>query len=174
MKTDWLKSILKEEEIPRVDAEFEELTESEELTDQQKLKAKWAGLEAIVGNQHRLSLIAADIVKHFEERNAILDGKAMIVCMSRRICVDLYAEIIKIKPEWHSDDDAEGTIKVVMTGSSSDPLQFQPHVRNKAKRKAIGERLKDPKDSLKLAIVRDMWLTGFDALVCTPFTLTSQ
>ena len=154
---------LKEEEKPRVDAEFEELTESEELTDQQKLKAKWARLEAIVGNQHRLSLIAADIVKHFEERNAILDGKAMIVCMSRRICVDLYAEIIKIKPDWHSDDDAEGTIKVVMTGSSSDPLNFQPHVRNKPKRKALGDRLKDPKDSLKLAIVRDMWLTGFDA-----------
>ena len=154
---------LKEEEKPRVDAEFEELTESEELTDQQKLKAKWARLEAIVGNQHRLSLIAADIVKHFEDRNAILDGKAMIVCMSRRICVDLYAEIIKIKPDWHSDDDAEGTIKVVMTGSSSDPLNFQPHVRNKPKRKALGDRLKDPKDSLKLAIVRDMWLTGFDA-----------
>lgn len=154
---------LKEEEKPRVDAEFEELTESEELTDQQKLKAKWARLEAIVGNQHRLSLIAADIVKHFEERNAILDGKAMIVCMSRRICVDLYDEIIKIRPDWLSDDDAEGTIKVVMTGSSSDPLNFQPHVRNKPKRKALGERLKDPKDSLKLAIVRDMWLTGFDA-----------
>ena len=154
---------LKEEEKPRVDAEFEELTESEELTDQQKLKAKWARLEAIVGNQHRLSLIAADIVKHFEQRNAILDGKAMIVCMSRRICVDLYAEIIKIRPDWHSDDDAEGTIKVVMTGSSSDPLNFQPHVRNKPKRKALGDRLKDPKDSLKLAIVRDMWLTGFDA-----------
>jgi type I restriction enzyme R subunit len=154
---------LKDEEKPRVDAEFEELTESEELTDQQKLKAKWARLEAIVGNQHRLSLIAADIVKHFEERNSILDGKAMIVCMSRRICVDLYAEIIKIRPDWHSDDDAEGTIKVVMTGSSSDPLNFQPHVRNKPKRKALGDRLKDPKDSLKLAIVRDMWLTGFDA-----------
>jgi type I restriction enzyme R subunit len=154
---------LKEEEIPRIDTEFEELTESEELTDQQKLKAKWARLEAIVGNKHRLSLIAADIVKHFEERNAILDGKAMIVCMSRRICVDLYAEIIKIKPDWHSDDDLEGTIKVVMTGSSSDPLIFQPHVRNKPKRKSLGDRLKDPKDSLKLAIVRDMWLTGFDA-----------
>jgi len=157
------KISLKEEEKPRVDAEFEELTESEELTDQQKLKAKWARLEAIVGNKHRLSLIAADIVKHFEERNAILDGKAMIVGMSRRICVDLYEAIIKIKPDWHSDDDAEGTIKVVMTGSSSDPLNFQPHIRNKPKRKALGERLKDPKDSLKLAIVRDMWLTGFDA-----------
>lgn len=154
---------LKEEEKPRVDAEFEELTESEELTDRQKLKAKWARLEAIVGNPKRIALIAQDIVNHFESRNAVLDGKAMIVCMSRRICVDLYSAIIKIKPEWHSDDDAEGVVKVVMTGSSSDPLPFQPHVRNKPRRKALGERLKDPKDSLKLAIVRDMWLTGFDA-----------
>jgi type I restriction enzyme R subunit len=157
------KISLKEEEIPRVDAEFEELTESEEITDQQKLKAKWARLEAIVGNQHRLALIAADIVNHFEARNAVLDGKAMIVCMSRRIAVELYAEIIKVRPDWHNDDDAAGTIKVVMTGSSSDPLNYQPHVRNKSKRKALGDRLKDPKDSLKLAIVRDMWLTGFDA-----------
>jgi type I restriction enzyme, R subunit len=154
---------LKEEEKPRVDAEFEELTESEELTDRQKLKAKWARLEAIVGNPKRIALIAQDIVNHFESRNAILDGKAMIVCMSRRICVDLYSAIVKIKPEWHSDDDAEGVIKLVMTGSSSDPLPFQPHVRNKPRRKALGERLKDPKDTLKLAIVRDMWLTGFDA-----------
>lgn len=154
---------LKEEEKPRVDAEFEELTESEELTERQKLKSKWARLEAIVGNEHRLELIANDIVKHFESRNEILDGKAMIVCMSRRICVDLYAQIIKLRPEWHSDDDADGSIKVVMTGSSSDPLSFQPHVRNKAKRKALGERIKDPKDKLKIAIVRDMWLTGFDA-----------
>lgn len=154
---------LKEEEKPRVDAEFEELTENEELSDKQSLMSKWGRLEAIVGNEHRLELIANDIVKHFESRNEVLDGKAMIVCMSRRICVDLYAQIIKIRPDWHSDDDADGTIKVVMTGSSSDPLSFQPHVRNKAKRKALGERLKDPKDKLKLAIVRDMWLTGFDA-----------
>ncbi|MCE4216978.1 type I restriction endonuclease subunit R [Aquirufa antheringensis] len=154
---------LKEEEKPRVDAEFEELTESEEQSQQHRLKSRWARLEAIVGNEHRLQLIAADIVKHFETRNETLDGKAMIVCMSRRICVDLYAQIIKIRPDWHSDDDKEGTIKVVMTGSSSDPLNFQPHVRNKAKRKALGERLKDAKDPLKLAIVRDMWLTGFDA-----------
>jgi type I restriction enzyme R subunit len=157
------KIILRDEEMPRVDDEFEELTESEEQTDRQRLKSRWARLEAIVGNEHRLKLIANDIVNHFESRNAALDGKAMIVCMSRRICVDLYAQIVKIKPEWHSDEDTEGTIKVVMTGSSSDPLNFQPHVRNKAKRKAMGERLKDPKDSLKLAIVRDMWLTGFDA-----------
>ena len=153
---------LKEEEKPRVDAEFEELTEREELSNRQLLKAKWARLEAIVGNEHRLELIARDIVKHFEQRNEILDGKAMIVCMSRRICVDLYDEIIKLKPEWHSDEDTAGTIKVVMTGSSSDPLKFQPHVRNKQRRKALGDRLKDPKDTLKLAIVRDMWLTGFD------------
>ena len=154
---------LKEEDKPRVDAEFEELTESEEQDNRQKLKSRWARLEAIVGNEHRLELIANDIVKHFESRNEILDGKGMIVCMSRRICVDLYAQIIKIRPDWHSDDDTDGAIKVVMTGSSSDPLNFQPHVRNKAKRKALGERLKDPKDKLKLAIVRDMWLTGFDA-----------
>ena len=157
------KITLKEEEKPRVDEEFEELTETEEQSQQHRLKSRWARLEAIVGNEHRLELIADDIVKHFESRNEVLDGKAMIVCMSRRICVDLYAQIIKIRPDWHSDDDKEGTIKVVMTGSSSDPLNFQPHVRNKGKRKALGERLKDPKDLLKLAIVRDMWLTGFDA-----------
>jgi type I restriction enzyme R subunit len=120
-------------------------------------------LEAIVGNERRLALIAKDIVQHFEARNSVLDGKAMIVCMSRRICVDLYDQIKKIRPEWHREEDTEGAMKVVMTGSSSDPLNFQPHVRNKAKRKAMGERLKDPKDSLKIAIVRDMWLTGFDA-----------
>jgi type I restriction enzyme R subunit len=154
---------LLEDEKPRVDEEFEELTESEEVTDRQRLKSRWARLEAIVGNERRLGLIAKDIVQHFETRNAVLDGKAMIVCMSRRICVDLYNEIKKIRPEWHSDEDNEGVMKVVMTGSSSDPLNFQPHVRNKAKRKAMGERLKDPKDTLKLAIVRDMWLTGFDA-----------
>ncbi len=156
---------LKEEEKPRVDEEFEELTESEEQSSRQLLKSRWARLEAIVGNEHRLELIANDIVKHYEAKNGAggIDGKAMIVCMSRRICVDLYDQIIKIRPQWHSDNDSEGSIKVVMTGSSSDPLNFQPHVRNKAKRKALGERLKDPKDSLKIAIVRDMWLTGFDA-----------
>jgi len=154
---------LKDEEKPRVDAEFEELTEAEEQSGRDKLKSKWARLESIVGNEHRLALIAADIVKHFEARTSVLDGKAMIVCMSRRICVDLYHQIIKIRPEWHSDSDSEGVIKVVMTGSSSDPLNFQPHIRNKANSKAIGERLKDPTDKLKIAIVRDMWLTGFDA-----------
>ena len=116
-----VKIHLKEDEMVRVDAEFEELTESEEQTDRQKLKSRWARLESIVGNEHRLELIAQDIVNHFESRNEVLDGKAMIVCMSRRICVELYAQIIKIKPDWHSDEDTDGTIKVVMTGSSSDP-----------------------------------------------------
>lgn len=154
---------LKEDEKPRIDDEFEELTESEELTAQQRLKSKWARLEAIVGNEHRLKLIAEDLVRHFEDRTSTLDGKGMIVCMSRRICVDLYNAIIKVRPEWHHNEDDQGAIKVVMTGSSSDPLSFLPHVRSKQRRKDIGERLKDPKDALKLAVVRDMWLTGFDA-----------
>jgi type I restriction enzyme R subunit len=154
---------LKEEEKPRIDEEFEELTESEETNSQERLKSKWARLEAIVGNEHRIKVIAEDIVRHFEDRNSILEGKGMIVCMSRRICVDLYAAIIAVRPDWHHEDDDQGAIKVVMTGSSSDPISFQPHVRSKQRRKDLGERLKDPKDPLKLAIVRDMWLTGFDA-----------
>lgn len=146
-----------------IDTEFEELTESEELTSRQKLRARWTRLEAIVGNEDRLKKIAEDIVFHFENRNAVLEGKAMIVCMSRRICVELYEEIIKIRPQWHNDEDDKGEIKVIMTGSSSDPLNMQPHIRNKPRRKAIGDRLKNPSDNLKLVIVRDMWLTGFDA-----------
>lgn len=152
-----------EDEKIKLDEEFEELTEEEELTDRQQLRAKWTRLEAIVGNQNRIKKIAEDLVFHFEQRNSVLDGKAMIVCMSRRICVELYHEVIKLRPGWHSDDDDKGTIKVVMTGSSSDVLHMQPHIRNKQRRKAIGERLKNPVDSLKLVIVRDMWLTGFDA-----------
>lgn len=152
-----------EEEKVKLDEQFEELTEGEELTNRQQLRAKWTRLEAIVGNPNRIKKIAEDLVNHFEQRNAVLDGKAMIVCMSRRICVELYEAIVKIRPNWHSDDDETGTIKVVMTGSSSDALHMQPHIRNKPRRKAIGERLKNPTDSLKLVIVRDMWLTGFDA-----------
>jgi type I restriction enzyme R subunit len=152
-----------EDEKVKLDEQFEELTEGEELTNRQQLRAKWTRLEAIVGNPNRIKKIAEDLVNHFEQRNAVLDGKAMIVCMSRRICVELYEAIVKIRPNWHSDDDETGTIKVVMTGSSSDALHMQPHIRNKPRRKAIGERLKNPTDSLKLVIVRDMWLTGFDA-----------
>jgi type I restriction enzyme R subunit len=152
-----------EDERVKLDEQFEELTETEELSNRQQLRAKWTRLEAIVGNPNRIRKIAEDLVFHFEQRNAVLDGKAMIVCMSRRICVELYEAIIKIRPYWHSDEDDKGTLKVIMTGSSSDALHMQPHIRNKQKRKAIGERLKNPSDSLKLVIVRDMWLTGFDA-----------
>ncbi len=152
-----------EDEKVSLDEQFEELTEGEELSNRQQMRQKWTRLEAIVGNPNRLQKIAEDLVYHFEQRNAVLEGKAMIVCMSRRICVELYEAIIKIRPLWHSDDDDKGTIKVIMTGSSSDALNMQAHIRNKPRRKAIGDRLKNPNDPLKLVIVRDMWLTGFDA-----------
>ncbi len=156
-----------DEQLSLVAEELEDYGEQEEGVSKrlESSKSKWARLEAIVGNPQRLALIARDIVNHFESREQVFDSKAMIVCMSRRICVELYTEIVKLKPEWHSDDDADGIIKVVMTGSSSDPLEFQPHVRNKPRRKALADRLKDPTDKLKIAIVRDMWLTGFDAPV---------
>jgi len=154
---------LKEEEKPHIDPEFEEVTEGEEETVRDKLRTKWARLEAMVGTEKRLGLIAKDIVNHFEQRLDVLDGKGMIVGMSRRICVDLYDAIIKLRPSWHSDDDDKGFIKVIMTGSASDPPHFQPHIRNKERREKIKQRMKDPADSMKLVIVRDMWLTGFDA-----------
>lgn len=153
---------LSEDEKPTLDEEFEEVTEGEEETSKEKLKGKWAKLEALVGSEKRLSLIADDILSHWAKRLEILDGKAMIVCMSRRICADLYAEITKRHPEWHSMDDGEGVVKVVMTGAASDPQSYQPHIRNKARLKDIEKRFKDPEDPLKLVIVRDMWLTGFD------------
>jgi len=152
-----------EDEKVHIDEQFEELTEGEELSNRQQMRAKWTRLEAIVGNPNRIEKIAHDLVYHFEQRNAVLEGKAMIVCMSRRICVELYEAITKIRPLWHSGDDDKGAIKVVMTGSSSDVLNMQPHIRNKQRRKDIGDRLKNPNDPLKLVIVRDMWLTGFDA-----------
>jgi type I restriction enzyme R subunit len=154
---------LKEEERPHIDPEFEEVTEGEEETVRQRLKTKWARLEAMVGTEKRIGLIAKDIISHFEQRLQVMDGKGMIVCMSRHICVDLYDAIIKLRPSWHSDDDDKGFIKVIMTGSASDPPSYQPHVRNKDRREFIKKRMKDPADPLKLVIVRDMWLTGFDA-----------
>lgn len=154
---------LKEEERPHIDPEFEEVTEGEEETVRQRLKTKWARLEAMVGTEKRVGLIAKDIINHFDQRLQVMDGKGMIVCMSRRICVDLYNAIIKLRPSWHSDDDGEGFVKVIMTGSASDPLSYQPHVRNKDRRELIKKRMKDPSDPMKLVIVRDMWLTGFDA-----------
>jgi type I restriction enzyme R subunit len=148
-----------------LDDEFEQITEGEEEAARESKKSKWTALEAVVGAEERLQRIAADLVQHFEQRQEIMEGKGMIVAMSRRIAVDLYAQIIKLRPAWHSDRDEEGAIKVVMTGSAGDPAAYQPHVRSKARRKALAERFKDPADPLRLVIVRDMWLTGFDAPV---------
>jgi type I restriction enzyme, R subunit len=154
---------LPEDEKPKTDAEVEELTEDEAESEQERLKRKWSAIEALVGSEKRLQLIAADLVQHFEDRVAALDGKAMVVCMSRRICIALYREIVALRPEWHSDDDNAGVVKIVMTGSASDPQDWQPFIGNKARRDLLAKRAKDPKDPLRLVLVRDMWLTGFDA-----------
>lgn len=154
---------LKETERPKLDAEFEEATEGEEVEHKERLKTKWAQLEALVGTEKRLNLIAEDLVKHFERRLEAMDGKAMIVCMSRRICVEIYKAITAIRPDWHHDDDGAGILKIVMTGSASDPVDWQSHIRNKPRREELAKRFKDPKEPFKIVIVRDMWLTGFDA-----------
>ncbi len=157
------KLSLKEEQKPVIDEEFEEVTEGEEEDRRTALRSKWAALEAVVGEEKRVGLVAEDLVRHFEARLGAMDGKAMVVCMSRRICVDMYAAITKLRPAWHDPDDTKGAIKVVMTGSSSDPESFQPHRRSKAQLLDLARRFKDPADPLKVVIVRDMWLTGFDA-----------
>jgi type I restriction enzyme, R subunit len=157
------KLALNESERPNIDPEFEEATEGEEVARKEKLKSKWAQLEAVVGSDKRLALVAKDIVEHFERRLEALDGKAMVVCMSRRICVELYGEIAKLRPQWTRDDDERGALKVVMTGSASDPPNWQPHIRNKPRREALANRFRSAADPLRLVIVRDMWLTGFDA-----------
>ena len=157
------KLALNENERPLIDPKFEELTEGEEVERKEKIKTKWAQLEALVGTEGRLKLIAQDIIQHFEQRRNALDGKAMIVCMSRRICIDLYRELVSLRPKWHSEDDMEGAIKVVMTGSASDPQEWQRHIRNKPRREALAKRFRDAADPLCMVIVRDMWLTGFNA-----------
>ncbi|CAG0951683.1 Type I restriction enzyme EcoR124II R protein [Burkholderiales bacterium] len=157
------KLALDEAERPKIDPGFEEATEGEEVERKERLKSKWAQLEAVVGAEKRLELVAKDIVEHFEKRLEAMDGKAMIVCMSRRICVELHREIVKLRPGWNGADDEQGALKVVMTGSASDPPDWQPHIRNKPRREALANRFRDPRDSFKVVIVRDMWLTGFDA-----------
>ena len=154
---------LDEDEKPKIDASIAELTEQEAEHEQERLKRNWAKVEAVVGTDKRLRLVAQDLVEHFENRQTALDGKAMIVCMSRRICIALYEQIIALRPDWHSDDDDSGTIKIVMTGAASDPGHWQPHIGNKARRELLARRIKDPDDALRVVIVRDMWLTGFDA-----------
>ncbi len=157
------KLALKDSERPRIDAGFEEVTEGEEAERKEQLRTRWAQLEAVVGAESRVQSIARDLVAHFEQRREIFpEGKAMLVCMSRRIAVEMYQAITVLRPGWASDDDAQGEIKVVMTGSASDPLDWQPHIRNKPRREDLAERFRDPADPFKLVIVRDMWLTGFD------------
>jgi type I restriction enzyme R subunit len=150
-------------ERPRIDPEFEEATEGEEVEQKEQLKTRWAQLEAIVGAEKRVRLIAQDLVAHFERRLEAMDGKAMVVCMSRRICVDLYNAIVALRPDWHHEHDEAGICKIVMTGSASDPPEWQPHIRTKAAREDLARRFKDPRDPFQVVIVRDMWLTGFDA-----------
>jgi type I restriction enzyme R subunit len=147
----------------QIDEDFETLTEGEELNRRDALAAKWTQLEAIVGNEKRVAHIAKDIVEHFENRLEALDGKGMIVCMSRRICVELYDAIIALRPQWHSDDDNQGFLKVIMTGSASDPVEWQQHIRTKDRRKGLAKIVRKAETPVKLVIVRDMWLTGFDA-----------
>ena len=154
---------LNEDERPLIDEEFEEVTEGEEIERKEGLKTKWAQNEAIVGTEKRLKLIARDIVDHFEARLDAIEGKAMVVCMSRRICVNLYNEIVELRPDWHDGDDDKGEIKVVMTGSASDGPEWQQHIRNKGRREELAKRFRDSSDPFKVVLVRDMWLTGFDA-----------
>ena len=157
--------------LPKLDAEFAEITEAEEEYGREKLKTKWAALEALVGDPKRVKLVVADLVQHFERRWEAMDGKAMIVCMSRRICVEFYNEFIRLRPAWAgaAKDDVEAekgqkcVVKIVMTGSAEDGPDWQPHIRNKTQRRALAKRFKDSKDPFRIVIVRDMWLTGFDA-----------
>jgi len=165
------KLSLNQAALPMLDEEFDEITEKEEESTRERLRTKWAALEALVGDPKRIALIAADLVQHYERRVEAMEGKAMIVCMSRRICVDLYNAIIKLRPDWASakDDDLDAErnkkclAKIVMTGSAEDGPDWQPHIRNKDKRRKLANRFKDAKDPFRIVIVRDMWLTGFDA-----------
>jgi type I restriction enzyme R subunit len=156
------KLALKAEDFPQIDAEVDELAEDEEDSQRAKLKSRWAALEKVVGTEPRIASVAADLVAHFEERNKAQAGKALIVAMSREICVHLYDEIIKLRPDWHDADPEKGAIKIVMTGSSSDKALLRPHLYSAQVKKRVEKRFKDPLDALRLVIVRDMWLTGFD------------
>ena len=157
------KLSLRDEQLPQIDADVDELAEDEEESQQAQLKSKWAALERVVGAEPRIASVAADLVAHFEERNQAQRGKAMVVAMSREICVHLYNEIVRLRPDWHDADPEKGAIKIVMTGSASDKALLRPHLYSKKVKKRLEKRFKDPEDPLQLVIVRDMWLTGFDA-----------
>ncbi len=153
--------------IDDLNAQVEDVIEEEEsLQNREKTKSKWATLEKLVGSTPRLTQIAEDLIAHFESRNASLEGKAMIVCMSRDICAALYEQIVALRPAWHNEDPAKGKIKVVMTGSAADKAALQPHLYSAQTKKQLEKRFKNPEDELQLVLVRDMWLTGFDAPCC--------
>ncbi len=154
---------LKPEERPKIDPNFAEVTEDAEESTKESLRRKWAQLEAMVGTDKRIALVAEDLVKHWEARYDAMEGKAMVVCMSRRICVELYKAIQKLRPNWHNDDDDKGVMKIVMSGSASDTLEWQKHIRSKGRREELAKNFKNPGKPFKIVIVRDMWLTGFDA-----------
>ncbi len=154
---------LKDEDLPAIDEEVDELAEDEEESAQAQLKSRWAALEKVVGAEPRVASVAADLVAHFEARHAAQPGKAMVVAMSRDICVHLYDEIIRLRPDWHDADPEKGVIKIVMTGSASDKALLRPHIFSSQVKKRLEKRFKDPADDLRIVIVRDMWLTGFDA-----------
>lgn len=157
-----LRIDLSDAERPSIDATFDEITEGREEGEKRRLSTKWTALEALVGSQRRIEAVVEDLVEHFERRLFVMDGKALVVCMSRRIAVQMYDEICRLRPEWHSPDDDSGVVKVIMSGSASDEIAWQPHIRTKAQREHMARRFKDPNDHLKLVLVRDMWLTGFD------------
>lgn len=154
---------LEHEKLPEIDAAVDALFDDETLSEQEKAKSSWSSVERLVGASPRLDKVAQDIVTHFEDRLEAMAGKGMVVGMSRAICVELYNRIIALRPDWHSEDNQEGAVKVVMTGSASDPLDWQQHIGSKMRRDLLAKRARDPEDPLKLVIVRDMWLTGFDA-----------
>jgi type I restriction enzyme R subunit len=154
---------LKDEDLPKIDSEVDELTEDEEENTQARLKSRWAALEQVVGAGPRIASVAADLVAHFEERSTTQTGKAMVVTMSREICVHLYDEIVKLRPQWHDPDPEKGVIKIVMTGSASDKPLLRSHIYSNQVKKRLEKRFKKPDDPLRIVIVRDMWLTGFDA-----------
>lgn len=149
-------------EVEAIDEEVEELTEDEEEAARSRTKSRWAALEKLVGAKPRIDTVAADIVQHFEARQDVMQGKAMTVCMSRDVCVQVYDAIVKLKPEWHDSDPQNGAIKIVMTGSASDREALRPHIHSKKVKKVLEKRFKNPADPLRMVIVCDMWLTGFD------------
>ena len=164
------KLALDETQKPAIDAGFEE-----EADRREKLKTKWAQLEAIVGAEKRVALVARDIVEHFESRREAMDGKAMVVCMSRRICIGLYRELVRLRPEWRDEDDHGGALKVEMTGTASDPPDWHAHIGNKARRERLAKRFREPADPLRMVLVRDMWLSRDSTpRACTRCTSTSR